>query len=686
MVELLKIRNIGLMAHIDAGKTTTTERILYYTGRIHRMGEVDDGSATMDWMKEERERGITITSAVTTCFWNDHQINIVDTPGHVDFTIEVIRSIRVLDGAIIVLCGVGGVEPQTESVWMYADRYKVPRIVFVNKMDRIASDFQRAVSMIRSKLGANPCPISYPYGSGSSLRGVVDIIEKKLYIYKQETLGAEYERMDIPPDEMPRAEEYYQDMIEMLAEFDDRLLNYYLDGDTPPVELIHSTMRKATIEGAIVPVLAGSALKNVGVQKLLDAVVNYFPSPLDLPPITGISPKSKAEVKRPPSPDAPFSALVFKVSADPFVDRLVYIRLYSGSLRIGKQVFNTRLGKKERILKIFRMHANRREELSSVLAGDIVAVAGLKLSRTGDALSDPDSPVFFEGVGAPEPVIYEAIEPESQTDQEKLQRVLNLIADEDPSFRVSIDDESGQTLIHGMGELHLEVVTHRIIDEFGLPVRVGSPQVAYREGILSFGSESFTFKRELAEKLFFARASVNVSPYQGVEISIRPALPPQVEECVRSSLTGALACGPIAGFPVINVRIQLEGLEYDMANPNLMAISSAVSAACEGAIRNAGPVILEPIMELELTLPEEFIGEVIADLNQRRARVSALDNVIEGISRIRAFIPLAESFGYSTALRSLTRGKGRFMMEFSAYQQLPGELQRKLFEPLPTSE
>ena len=496
-IDLFKLRNIGLMAHIDAGKTTTTERILYYTGKIHRMGEVDEGSATMDWMKEEKERGITITSAVTSCFWNGHQINIVDTPGHVDFTIEVIRSMMVLDGVIIVLCGVAGVEPQTESVWRLANKFNIPRVAFVNKMDRTGADFDKVVETMRDKLKTNPCPINYPYGSTSSLKGIVDIINRKSYLYKQEALGAEYETHTIPPEELSKTEEYRQNLIESLAEFDDKILGYYINGKEPPVEIINAAIRDATIKGNIIPVLAGSALKNVGVQKLLDAVIDYFPSPLDLPPVKGISPKTNEVMKRLPDPKAPFSAIVFKVSTDPYVERLLYIRLYSGTLRVGKQVFNPRLGKKERVLKIFRMHANRREELSSVSAGDIVAVAGLKFSRTGDTLSDPNSLINFEGLTSPEPVIYEAIEPIAQADQNKLKKVLDIIVDEDPSFNVSIDSGSGQTLIYGMGELHLEVITHRIVDEFRVPVRIGSPQVAYREGILLSSSSNYTFYREL---------------------------------------------------------------------------------------------------------------------------------------------------------------------------------------------
>lgn len=680
------IRNIGIMAHIDAGKTTTTERILYYTGKIHRMGEVDEGSATMDWMDQEKERGITITSAVTTCFWRGHQINIIDTPGHVDFTIEVERSLRVLDGAVAVFCGVGGVEPQSETVWRQAVRYGVPRIAFVNKLDRIGSNFDFVLQSMRDKLKSNPCAITIPYGYADSLSGVIDVIEGKLYIYDQDSLGEKYEVLEIPDSELERYKAYHTQLVEMLAEHDDELLKLYLDGKPAPSDLIKRVLRTCTLNGEIIPVLAGSALRNIGVQKLIDAIVDYLPSPDDLPPIIGFNPKTGEPKKRELKASAPFSALVFKIATDPFVERLTYIRIYSGVIKVGRQVLNTRLNKKERIMKIFRMHANKREEIQEISAGEIVGVAGLKESRTGDTICDPDHPIAYEGLVSPEPVIYEAIEPKTQADFEKLNSVLEKLMDEDPTFKVRTDEETGQTLIYGMGELHLEVLVHRIIHEFGVDINVGYPQVAYREGITRAGWGKGEFKKQFGDKVAFAEIELMVEPGKGTEIIVdiqnSDLIPPkELVDAFREAALGVLSSGPLASYPLIDVKVKLTKLVFDPTFPSTIAVYACTSRAVTSALKEACPIILEPVMSIEILAPDEYLGDIINDLGQRRTNIEGIESK-GGLQVIKALIPLSMSFGYSTTLRSLTQGRGTFTMQFHSYEPLPQNLETELLKKI----
>lgn len=672
------LRNIGIIAHIDAGKTTTTERILYYTGKIHMMGEVDEGSATMDWMEQEKERGITITSAVTTCFWKDHQINIIDTPGHVDFTVEVERSLRVLDGAVVVFCGVGGVEPQSETVWNQAVRYNVPRIAFVNKLDRIGSSFELVLESMRQKLAATPCPITIPYGMEENLSGVIDVIEGKVYIYHKETLGETYDVIDVPPEEYERYWYYRNLLLELLSEHSDEILAAFLENKPISVEMINQVLRRATIDCCLVPTLAGSALRYIGVQKLLDAIVNYLPSPLDLPPRKGFDPKTGAEKHREQKSSSPFSALVFKVASDPFVERLAYIRVYSGELKVGKQVLNTRLNKKERVMKIFRMHANKREELDYIGAGEIVGVAGLKESGTGDTICDPDHPIAYEGIGLMEPVIYEAIEPKTQADFDRLKFALKRIADEDPTFRVKLDEETGQTLIYGMGELHLDVIVERIKDEFGVGVNVGHPGVAYREGIRNSSRAQAEFKRQISDKLAYAFVELEVEKAEKNEITLelnheRARLPKELADALYDAVNGVLLNGPLASYPMFGVRVRVTKVMFNPDYPSQFAVSAAATEALSDAIQKADPVLLEPIMSMEIVIPAEYLGDVITDLNKRRATIRGIETKAS-FQILKLYIPLAMTFGYSTTLRSLTQGRGTFTMQFHTYEELPYEL------------
>ena len=675
-VPLEKVRNIGIIAHIDAGKTTTTERILYYTGRIHKIGEVHEGAAEMDWMEQEKERGITITSATTTCFWRDHRINIVDTPGHVDFTIEVERSLRVLDGAVTILCSVGGVQPQTETVWRQADKYRVPRIIFVNKMDRIGADFFRIVGEVEEKLGAKPVPVQVPIGAEDEFKGVVDLITMKAIIWEEETLGAKYHYEDIPEDLVPVAEEWREKMLEALADVDEEIMMKYLEGEEITEDEIKAALRKGTIELQFFPMLCGSAFKNKGVQPLLDAIVDYLPSPLDIPPIKGINPKTGEEEERPASYDAPFAALAFKILTDPYVGQLTFVRVYSGLMESGSYVYNATRDKKERLARILRMHANKREEIPVLGAGDIAAAVGLRETYTGDTLCDPEHPILLEAMEFPEPVISVAVEPKTKADQEKLSIALQKLAKEDPSFRVSMDHETGQTIISGMGELHLEIIVDRLKREFGVDVNVGKPQVAYRE----------TIKKEVTSEGKFIKQTGGRGQYGHVWLKIEPlepgkgfefhetikggVVPKEYIPAVEAGVKEAMETGVVAGYPMTDIKVTLFDGSYHEVDSSEMAFKIAGSIAFKEGAKKANPVLLEPIMEVEVTTPEEFMGDVIGDLNKRRGRVQGME--ARGNAQvIRALVPLAEMFGYATDLRSMTQGRATYIMRFSHYEEVP---------------
>ncbi len=675
-VPLEKVRNIGIIAHIDAGKTTTTERILYYTGRIHKIGEVHEGAAEMDWMEQEKERGITITSATTTCFWRDHRINIVDTPGHVDFTIEVERSLRVLDGAVTILCSVGGVQPQTETVWRQADKYRVPRIIFVNKMDRIGADFFRVVGEVEEKLGAKPVPVQIPIGAEDEFKGVVDLITMKAIIWEEETLGAKYHYEEIPEDLVPVAEEWREKMLEALADVDEEIMMKYLEGEEITEDEIKAALRKGTIELKFFPMLCGSAFKNKGVQPLLDAIVDYLPSPLDIPPIKGVNPKTGEEEERPASYDAPFAALAFKILTDPYVGQLTFVRVYSGLMESGSYVYNATRDKKERLARILRMHANKREEIPVLGAGDIAAAVGLRETYTGDTLCDPEHPILLEAMEFPEPVISVAVEPKTKADQEKLSIALQKLAKEDPSFRVSMDHETGQTIISGMGELHLEIIVDRLKREFGVDVNVGKPQVAYRE----------TIKKEVTSEGKFIKQTGGRGQYGHVWLKIEPlepgkgfefhetikggVVPKEYIPAVEAGVREAMETGVVAGYPMTDIKVTLFDGSYHEVDSSEMAFKIAGSIAFKEGAKKANPVLLEPIMEVEVTTPEEFMGDVIGDLNKRRGRVQGME--ARGNAQvIRALVPLAEMFGYATDLRSMTQGRATYIMRFSHYEEVP---------------
>jgi len=682
---LQRTRNIGIAAHIDAGKTTLTERILYYTGRVHRIGEVDDGAATMDWMEIEKERGITITSASTSCAWRDHRINIIDTPGHVDFTIEVERSLRVLDGVVVVFCGVGGVEPQSETVWRQADRYRVPRIAFVNKMDRVGADFDRAVKMMREDLGSNAVPIEMPMGSGKELEGIIDLIEMKAYIYDESTYGMRFDVIDIPGKYQDEAILRRERLIEAITDYDDGLMQKYLDGDDIPTRHLKRALRKATLTAKVVPVLCGAALRNKGVQKVLDAVVDYLPSPIDVPPVEGLNPKTRQVEQRKPCDDEPFSALAFKIMSDPFVGKLTYLRIYSGKLKPGMNAYNAGRRHRERIGKILLMHANKREELECAFAGDIVAIVGLKRTFTGDTLCDTKYPIVFESMTFPEPVISVAIEPKTRSDQEKLTTTLGRLAEEDPTFRVRVDEESGQTIISGMGELHLEVLVDRMIREFGVKANVGKPQVAYRETItqVATGEGRFVKPGTPGGKGQYGHVILKVEPLErgaGFEFAsevaaetIPEAFIPAIEQGVHDSLEN----GVLAGYRIIDVKATLIGGSYHEQDSNEVAYKIATAMAVRNAIIRAKPIIMEPVMRVEVVVPEEFVGDVIGDLNARRGKVSGSFLRADG-HVVRATVPLSEMFGYATGLRSATQGRALFTMEFSHYEEVPKSVAERM--------
>jgi elongation factor G len=676
LVALEKTRNIGIMAHIDAGKTTTTERILYYTGVSHKIGEVHDGTATMDWMEQEQERGITITSAATTCSWKDHRINIIDTPGHVDFTIEVERSLRVLDGAVAVFCSVGGVEPQSETVWRQADKYHVPRLAFINKMDRVGADFFRGVAMIRDRLKANPVPIQLPIGKEENFTGVIDLVEMKAIIWDDESLGANFKVTEIPESELDLAVEYREKMIEELSSNDDSLMEKYLAGEELTVAEIRSAIRNSTINIQICPVICGSAFKNKGVQNLLDAVIDYMPAPTDIPPITGVVEGSDEPITREASDDAPFSALAFKIMTDPFVGQLCFFRVYSGFISAGSYVYNSTKGKKERIGRILQMHANKREEIKEVRAGDIAAAVGLKNTTTGDTLCDDNKPVILESIEFPEPVISIAIEPKTKADQEKLGLSLQKLASEDPSFRVRTDEETGQTILSGMGELHLEIIVDRLMREFKVEATVGKPQVAYRETISKKVKVEGKFVRQSGGRGQFGHVWLEIEPqepgvgYEFVDAIKGGVIPREYIPAVDKGIQEAMENGVLAGFPVVDLKVSLIDGSYHDVDSSEMAFKIAGSIGFKDGCSKASPVLLEPIMSVEVVVPEEHMGDVIGDLNSRRGRILGMESRA-GAQVISSMVPLATMFGYATDLRSATQGRATYTMTFDHYEQVP---------------
>jgi elongation factor G len=680
-VPLARTRNIGIIAHIDAGKTTVTERILFYTKKIYKIGEVHDGAATMDWMPQEQERGITITAAATTAFWGDHRINIIDTPGHVDFTVEVERSLRVLDGAVVVFDGVAGVEPQSETVWRQADRYRVPRICFINKLDRTGADFWRDVQMIEERLGVKPVPIQIPIGAEDDFRGVVDLVRMRALVWRDD-LGAQFDDIEIPADLQAEAEKHREAMLEALAVEDDDLAHKFLEGEAISETEIKHALRLGTLQYKFVPVLAGSALKNKGVQPMLDAVVDYLPSPLDVPPIVAVDTKG-ADVVRTVDDTEPFSALAFKIAADPFVGKLAFFRVYSGTLKSGSYVLNATKGKKERVGRILEMHANHREEIDQVYAGDIAAVVGLKDTFTGDTLTDPEKPVILESITFPEPVIEVAVEPKTKADQDKLTVALQRLSEEDPTFRVHTDAESGQTLIAGMGELHLDVLVDRMVREFKVAANVGKPQVSYRETIRRKATGNGRFVRQTGGKGQYGHVVLDLEPtekgagYEFVDKIVGGIIPREYMRAVEAGVREALDSGPFHGAPMVDVRATVYDGSYHEVDSSEMAFKIAASMAVKDAVPKADPVILEPMMKVEATLPGEFIGDVIGDLNSRRGHVEGMDER-GSTTVVRAFVPLAGMFGYATDLRSMTQGRASYSMELSHYAEVPPSIAQEL--------
>ncbi|HEX6474453.1 MAG TPA: elongation factor G [Candidatus Limnocylindria bacterium] len=681
-IPLERTRNIGIIAHIDAGKTTVTERILFYTKKIYKIGEVHEGAATMDWMEQEQERGITITAAATTCFWADHRINLIDTPGHVDFTVEVERSLRVLDGAVVVFDGVAGVEPQSETVWRQADRYRVPRFCFVNKLDRTGADFWRVVDMIKDRLGANAVPLQIPIGLEGSFRGVVDLINMKAITYGND-LGDQIEIGEIPAELAEEAAGWREKMIEALADYDDDIAHKYLEGEEIAADELRAALRAGTLEYKIVPVLCGSALKNKGVQPMLDAVIDFLPSPLDVPPVTGKDPRSGDEVTRPTDPDEPFAALAFKIAADPFVGKLAFFRVYSGTLKTGSYVYNSTKGTKERIGRLLQLHANHREEIESVSAGDIAAAVGLKNTTTGDTLCVEDKPIVLESITFPEPVIELAVEPKTKADQDKMSIALQRLAEEDPTFRVSTDEESAQTRIAGMGELHLEVIVDRMLREFKVQANVGRPQVSYREAIRKDAKGEGRFVRQTGGKGQYGHAVITLEPLErgaGVEFEskiVGGSVPREFWRAIEQGIRDALAGGIVAGYPVIDLKATLIDGSFHEVDSSEMSFKIAGSMAAKDGVAKADPAILEPVMKVDVTTPEDFMGDVIGNLNAKRGHIEGIDE--HGSSRVvRALVPLAEMFGYATELRSMTQGRATYSMEFSRYAEVPSSIANEL--------
>jgi len=682
---LEKIRNIGIIAHIDAGKTTTTERVLYYAGKTYRLGNVDEGTTVTDFMEQERERGITIQSAAITADWKGYQINLIDTPGHIDFTAEVQRSLRVLDGGVVVFDAVAGVEPQSETVWRQADRYSVPRICFVNKMDRTGADFDRTVQMIRDRLGAHPLPIQLPIGSEADFKGVVDLIEMTAWIYTDE-LGAKPEQIEIPEDLRDEAKMGHEHLLEAIAETDDDLTIKYLEGENISAEELKQALRNAVLRNELVPVLAGTALKNKGVQPLLDAVIDYLPSPLDRPAITGVDPRTDEIVTRSPSFDEPTTALVFKIVTDPYVGRLAYIRVYSGIVESGKTLLNVTKGKRERIGRLMRIYAEKREEVKEIGAGDIAAIIGLKQSFTGETLSDPNHPIVLESISFPEPVISVAIEPKSKADQDKLAEALRRLADEDPTFRVRVDEQTGQTIISGMGELHLEVLVDRMIREFKVHANVGRPQVAYRETITKPVDAEGRFVRQSGGRGQFGHVKVRFEPlepgsgFEFEDATVGGVIPREYIRPVQEGIKDALEGGVIAGYPIVDVKATLYDGSYHEVDSSEMAFRIAGSLAVRDGIPRARPILLEPVMKVEVLTPEEFLGDVIGDINSRRGQIEGLEPHSHGMQSVRAMVPLAEMFGYATRLRSVTQGRGTFSMEFDHYAPVPESVSKSILK------
>ena len=674
---LERTRNIGIMAHIDAGKTTTTERILYYTGRSYKIGEVHEGTATMDWMVQEQERGITITSAATTCFWRDCRVNIIDTPGHVDFTVEVERSLRVLDGAVAILDAVSGVEPQTETVWRQADKYQVPRIVYVNKMDRVGADYYRCIDMVRERLGAHPVPLQIPIGREDQYRGLVDLIDQVGLVWNDDddTLGKEYTQIEIPSDMREQVKEYREKMIEGLAEVDEHLMEKYVHGEPITPAELKAAVRKGTISMKLFPVLCGASFKNKGVQPLLDAVIDYLPSPLDIPPVQGINPETKEVEERKPADEAPFAALAFKIMSHQHVGQLVFLRVYSGTLEAGSGVYNSTRDKKERIGRLLRMHANKEEAVEAIAAGDIAAAIGLKLTTTGDTLCDPDRPVVLESMTFPEPVIAVAIEPKTRVDEEKLGVSLSRLALEDPTFRVTSDEETGQTLIHGMGELHLEIIVDRLLREFRVEANVGKPQVAYRETIRKAAAAQGRYVRQTGGRGQYGDVYLEVEPNEakGFEFEnkiVGGTIPREYIPAVEKGVREALDTGVLAGYPIVDIKVRLTDGSYHDVDSSEMAFKIAASLGFKEACRRAKPVLLEPVMDVEVVTPEEYMGAIVGDLNSRRGRIVSME--ARGSSQvIRATVPLGQMFGYATEMRSMTQGRATYTMQFARYEEVP---------------
>ena len=674
-VTLEMTRNIGIMAHIDAGKTTTTERILFYTGINHKIGETHDGSATMDWMEQEQERGITITSAATTAYWKKHRINIIDTPGHVDFTVEVERSLRVLDGSVTVLCAKGGVEPQSETVWRQADKYHVPRMAYINKMDIMGADFYNVVGMMKDRLKCNAVPIQLPIGAEDTFRGIVDLIEMKADIYYDD-LGKDMRVEEIPDDMKEKAQEYHDALIEAVAEQDEELMNKYLEGEEITVEEIKAVLRKATIDNEIVPVTCGTSYKNKGVQKLLDAIVDYMPSPLDVPSIKGVNPETGEEVERHAGDDQPFSALAFKIATDPFVGKLCFFRVYSGIVAAGSTVLNATKDKKERMGRILQMHANHRADLEVCYCGDIAAAVGVKNTTTGDTLCDENNPVILESMEFPEPVISLAIEPKTKAGQEKMAIALAKLAEEDPTFRTYTNEETGQTIIAGMGELHLKIIVDRLLREFKVEANVGAPQVAYKETITTNADVDTKYARQSGGKGQYGHVKLHVYPnesgkgYEFINAIVGGSIPKEYIPAVDAGIQGALQSGVLAGYQTVDVKVELYDGSYHEVDSSEMAFKIAGSMAIKEACRKANPVILEPIMKVVVTVPEEYMGDVIGDLSSRRGEIQGMEDR-NGVKQINAFVPLSEMFGYSNDLRSKSQGRGQYVMEPSHYIQVP---------------
>ena len=681
-VSLEMTRNIGIMAHIDAGKTTTTERILFYTGKTHKIGETHEGAATMDWMEQEQERGITITSAATTCFWKNHRVNIIDTPGHVDFTVEVERSLRVLDGSVTVFCAKGGVEPQSETVWRQADKYMVPRMAYVNKMDIMGADFYRVVQMMKDRLKCNALPIQIPIGSEDSFQGLIDLIEMKAYYYTND-LGTNIEVKDIPDDMKELADKYHAELIDHVAEQDDALLEKYLGGEELTMDEIKTCIRKSTIANTMVPVTCGTSYRNKGVQKLLDAIIDYMPSPTDVPAIKGVNPDTEEEDVRHSSDTEPFSALAFKIATDPYVGKLCFFRVYSGTINAGSGVYNSTKGNHERMGRILQMHSNHRQDIETVYAGDIAAAVGLKNTTTGDTLCDEDHPIILESMEFPDPVIRVAIEPKTKAGQEKMGIALSKLAEEDPTFRAYTDEETGQTIIAGMGELHLEIIVDRLLREFKVEANVGKPQVAYKETIRKLADVDHKYARQSGGKGQYGHVKIKIEPnesgkgYEFINAIVGGAIPKEYIPAVDQGIQGAMLSGVLAGYPVVDVKVTLYDGSYHEVDSSEMAFKIAGSMAFKEAMRKADPVLLEPVMKVVVIVPEEYMGDVIGDINSRRGQMQGMD-AIPGGQQINAFVPLSEMFGYATDMRSKTQGRGQYSMEPSHYSEIPKSVADKI--------